>query len=123
MNVENAVAAVALLWVAGFDEAKLREGLETFRGVKRRFDFHINTPELIYMDDYAHHPEELRAALSSVRGMFPGRKITAVSSRTSIHAHGISIAVSPRRSHWRTRCCSSPSIRPVKSLSKAYRPT
>lgn len=57
MNVENAVAAVALLWVAGFDEAKLREGLETFRGVKRRFDFHINTPELIYMDDYAHHPE------------------------------------------------------------------
>lgn len=78
VNVENAVAAVALLWVAGFDEAKLREGLETFRGVKRRFDFHINTPELIYMDDYAHHPEELRAALSSVRGMFPGRKITAV---------------------------------------------
>ena len=57
---------------------RLREGLETFRGVKRRFDFHINTPELIYMDDYAHHPEELRAALSSVRGMFPGRKITAV---------------------------------------------
>lgn len=46
--------------------------------MKRRFDFHINTPELIYMDDYAHHPEELRAALSSVRGMFPGRKITAV---------------------------------------------
>ena len=73
-----AAVSLALLWVAGFDEAKLREGLETFRGVKRRFDFHINTPELIYMDDYAHHPEELRAALSSVRGMFPGRKITAV---------------------------------------------
>ncbi len=78
VNVENAVAATALLWVAGFDEEKLREGLETFRGVKRRFDFHINTPQLIYMDDYAHHPEELRAALSSVRSMFPGRRITAI---------------------------------------------
>lgn len=78
INVENAIAAVALLWTAGFDEEKLKEALETFKGVKRRFDFYINTPELIYMDDYAHHPEELRAAISSVREMFPGRKITAI---------------------------------------------
>ncbi|HIW98168.1 MAG TPA: UDP-N-acetylmuramate--L-alanine ligase [Candidatus Tidjanibacter gallistercoris] len=78
VNVENAVAAVALLWTAGFDEARLREGLESFRGVRRRFDFRINTPERIYMDDYAHHPAELRAAIASVRGMFPGRRITAI---------------------------------------------
>ena len=78
VNVENAVAATALVWTAGFDEEKLREGLDSFAGVKRRFDFHINTPELIYMDDYAHHPEELRATLMSVRAMFPHRKITAV---------------------------------------------
>lgn len=62
----------------GFDEEKLREAMSTFNGVKRRFDFYINTPELIYMDDYAHHPEELHAALSSVRAMFPGRRITAI---------------------------------------------
>lgn len=79
INVENAVAAVASLWAAGnVDEDKLREALSTFKGVKRRFDFHINTPALIYMDDYAHHPEELKAAISSVREMFPHRKITAV---------------------------------------------
>lgn len=79
INVENAVAAVASLWAAGdLDEDKLREALDTFKGVKRRFDFHINTPQLIYMDDYAHHPEELKAALSSVRDMFPDRKITAI---------------------------------------------
>ena len=78
VNVENSVAAVALLWTAGFDEAKLKEGLESFRGVRRRFDFHLNTPEVIYMDDYAHHPAELRAALTSMRRMFPHRRITAI---------------------------------------------
>ncbi len=78
VNVENAVAATAMMWVAGFDERRLKEGLETFRGVRRRFDFHINTPRLIYMDDYAHHPAELRAAITSVREMFPHRRITAI---------------------------------------------
>ncbi len=77
VNVENAVAAAALSWTAGFDEDGLRRGLESFAGVRRRFDFHINTPALAYMDDYAHHPAELRAALVSLRGMFPGRRIVA----------------------------------------------
>lgn len=78
VNVENAVAAVALLWVAGFDERKLKDALASFRGVKRRFEFYINTPHRVYMDDYAHHPRELTAALTSVRAMFPGRRVTAV---------------------------------------------
>ena len=78
INVENCVGAVSLLWVAGFDEEKLKEAIASFSGVKRRFDFYINTPSLVYMDDYAHHPRELRAAIESVREMFPGRKVTAV---------------------------------------------
>ena len=78
VNIENAVAALSMLWVAGFDESRVRRALATFKGVKRRFDFYINTPQLVYMDDYAHHPEELRAALTSLRGMFPERKIKAV---------------------------------------------
>lgn len=78
VNVENAIAASALLWCAGFDEEKLKEAIATFDGVKRRFDFYINTPRVVYMDDYAHHPEELRAALTSLRGMFPNRKISVV---------------------------------------------
>ena len=53
-------------------------GLASFTGVKRRFDFYLNTPEQVYMDDYAHHPRELAATLTSVRGMFPGRRITAL---------------------------------------------
>ena len=78
VNVENCVAAAAMLWVAGFDEAKLRAAIASFSGVKRRFDFYVNTPKHIYMDDYAHHPNELRAAITSVREMFPARKLTVV---------------------------------------------
>lgn len=84
VNVENSIAAVSLMWAAArmrnepLDHDKLRRALAEFRGVKRRFDFHVNMPRASYMDDYAHHPEELAAALSSLRGMFPGRRITAV---------------------------------------------
>ncbi len=79
VNVENVVAAAALVWCSGgFEDDKIREAIASFRGVRRRFDFYINTPRIVYMDDYAHHPEELRAAIGSLRGIFPGRKITAI---------------------------------------------
>lgn len=77
INVENAVAAVAALWAAGdFDEKGLKRGLEEFEGVKRRFEVYLNTPKAVYIDDYAHHPEELSAAIRSIRGMFPERHLT-----------------------------------------------
>ncbi len=79
INVENCVGAVAMLWAAGgYDEDKLREAIRSFSGVKRRFDMYINTPKLLYMDDYAHHPRELKATISSIKALFPNRKITAV---------------------------------------------
>lgn len=84
VNIENAVAAVASVWCAArmegaaFDEERLKRALAEFSGVKRRFEFYINTPKQVYMDDYAHHPRELAAALTSVCRMFPGRKVTAV---------------------------------------------
>ena len=84
VNIENSVAAVASMWCAARSrgevlcEDKLRRGLEQYSGVKRRFEFYINTPRQVYMDDYAHHPEELEATITSVRRMFPKRKITAV---------------------------------------------
>lgn len=84
VNVENAVAAVAAIWCAAkaeggtLDTERLRHALATFAGVKRRFEFYVNTPRQVYMDDYAHHPRELTAALTSVRRMFPGRRVTAI---------------------------------------------
>lgn len=83
VNVENCVAACALVWCEGFlSDDRLREAIATFRGVRRRFDFWVNDPEVpagtVYMDDYAHHPAELRAMLTSVRKMFPDRELTVV---------------------------------------------
>ena len=84
VNVENAVAAAAAMWCAArargerLDEERLRGALASFAGVKRRVEFYLNTPKQVYMDDYAHHPRELTATLTSVRKMFPGRRITAL---------------------------------------------
>ena len=84
VNIENSVAAVASMWCAArkrgekLDLDLLRKGLSEYSGVKRRFEFYINTPRQVYMDDYAHHPEELEAAITSVRKMFPKRHLTAI---------------------------------------------
>ena len=67
-----------MMWVAGFDEDRLREAIESFRGVKRRMDVQYHGDDRIYIDDYAHHPEELRRTICSVREMFPGKSVTAV---------------------------------------------
>ena len=81
VNIENSVAAVALLWsVEGDlkDHDALHRALAEFSGVKRRFEFYVNTPKGVYMDDYAHHPRELAATITSVKQMFPSRKVTAI---------------------------------------------
>ena len=78
VNVENAVAASAICLCYGTDGQKLRHAIGTFKGVQRRLDEHINRPGLVYIDDYAHHPAELASAISSLRGIFPGRKLTGV---------------------------------------------
>lgn len=78
INVENAIAAVALALTVTDDTEALKRALASFGGVRRRFDFHINTPMLTFLDDYAHHPEELRASISSVKAMFPNRKVCGV---------------------------------------------
>lgn len=78
VNVENAIAASAIALTYGLEPEKVRHALGTFQGVKRRFDIHVNTPECSYIDDYAHHPKEIAAAVSSMRDIFPGRKLTAI---------------------------------------------
>jgi UDP-N-acetylmuramate--alanine ligase len=76
--VENAVAASAIALTYGLAPEKVRHALGTFQGVKRRFDIHVNRPGCSYIDDYAHHPKEIAAAISSMRDIFPGRKLTAI---------------------------------------------
>ena len=76
INVDNAVAALAICWINGCTDQELREGMKTFGGAKRRFDFYIKRDDLVLMDDYAHHPDEVKASLSSVMKLFSGREVT-----------------------------------------------
>ena len=78
VNVENSIAAAAICLCYGVDAQKVRSAIDSFKGAVRRLDEHINTPSLTYVDDYAHHPAELATAISSLRGIFPGRKITGI---------------------------------------------
>jgi len=77
-NAENAIACLALCQFIGLNEDEIRHGLESFKGVKRRFEYQIRTPKLVYIDDYAHHPTEIKALIDSVQLLYPGRKITGV---------------------------------------------
>ena len=77
-NVENALAAIAIAIDHGVTEDQIRTGIKSFRGVKRRFEIHCSEPDHIYIDDYAHHPEEIKACLSSVRAMYPMSRLTVV---------------------------------------------
>jgi UDP-N-acetylmuramate--alanine ligase len=98
-NVENAIAAAATGHVAGLPWKQTREALKSYRGVQRRFDLQISRKDLVYIDDYAHHPEELKACITAVRELYPGRKITGVFqphlySRTRDFADGFAEALS-----------------------------
>lgn len=77
-NAENALAVITLTRELGLSEEEIRFGLKTFKGVKRRFEYHVRTENLIYIDDYAHHPTEIHALVSSVRLLYPNKKITGV---------------------------------------------
>lgn len=78
INVENSVAAMALAWLNGVTAEELRVGISSFSGIYRRFNIVYKSEKTVYMDDYAHHPSELKASISSIKELYPGRKITGV---------------------------------------------
>ena len=77
-NVENAVAASALTSMAGINEEGIRKGIAAFEGLVRRFDLRFQKSGVVYIDDYAHHPNEISALIGSIRLLFPGAKITGI---------------------------------------------
>ena len=77
-NVENAVAASAVAHSCGVDQYQLRSGLKSFEGVCRRFDYRIREKELVYIDDYAHHPAEIRSTIESVRYLYPDKRVVGI---------------------------------------------
>lgn len=78
INIENGVAAMALAWLNGAAAKEIKAAMATFRGARRRFDFHLKTDKVVLIDDYAHHPAEIKASILSVRELYPDRKITGI---------------------------------------------
>lgn len=77
-NIENAVAAIAIAGYLKIDEAKIKKAIAGFKGVKRRFEYIVKSGSHILIDDYAHHPEELRALLNGAKELYPNKKCTVV---------------------------------------------
>ena len=78
VNLENGIAAMAMAWMNGVSEKELKTAMATFAGVKRRFDFHIKRDDIVFLDDYAHHPEELKSSIESVRKLYSDKKLSVV---------------------------------------------
>ncbi len=78
VNIENGVAAMALAWLNGVTPEEIRGGMETFAGPVRRFDFHLKKDDIVLLDDYAHHPAELKASIQSVKELYPDKKVTGI---------------------------------------------
>jgi len=98
-NMENAIAALLVAMKLGISETKIREALASFKGVKRRFEFVIKQKNLVYIDDYAHHPAEIEAFLKSLKEMYKAKKITVIFqphlfTRTRDFAEGFSKSLS-----------------------------
>ena len=78
INIENGVAAMALAHLNGVTDEEIRQGMASFRGVDRRFDFKIKTDRLVFLSDYAHHPAEIAQSVKSIRELYRDKKITAI---------------------------------------------
>ncbi len=78
INVENAVAAMTIAYLNGVTKEELQHAIETFKGIERRFDFQLQTENVRFIDDYAHHPEELKASIQSIRKLYPNKSICGI---------------------------------------------
>ena len=78
VNIENAVAAITVALLVGVSHEQIKERVASFKGVQRRFNIHVNTPKVVYIDDYAHHPQEIATAIDSIRKLFPERRLVGV---------------------------------------------
>lgn len=78
VNIENGVAAMAVAWLNGVSAEDMKQAMATFAGPRRRFDFHLKTDSVVLIDDYAHHPAELKASIVSVKELYAGRKVTGI---------------------------------------------
>ncbi|MDR0348171.1 MAG: UDP-N-acetylmuramate--L-alanine ligase [Tannerella sp.] len=78
INIENSIAAIAAAWLNGVSSVEIKNAIKSFAGVKRRFDFYLKSDHMVLIDDYAHHPEELKNSILSVKELYADRKVTGI---------------------------------------------
>lgn len=78
INIENAVASIAIAWLNGIPAQDIRKAMASFKGAKRRFDFWVKEKNIVMIDDYAHHPDEIRASITSVKALYPEKRISVI---------------------------------------------
>ena len=78
INIENGIAAMALAQISGVNAEEIKIGMASFRGVDRRFDFKIKNSKVVYLNDYAHHPEEIKQSILSMRALYKDKKLTGI---------------------------------------------
>lgn len=78
INIENSIAAIAIAWMNGVNAEEIKQAIASFAGPRRRFDFHLKKDHIVLIDDYAHHPEEIKASILSVKELYAGRKVTGI---------------------------------------------
>jgi len=78
INIENSIAAAAAAELSGATPSEIRNAISTFRGAKRRFDVRLKNDKQVFIDDYAHHPQELTASISSIKALYPDKKVTGI---------------------------------------------
>jgi UDP-N-acetylmuramate--alanine ligase len=78
VNVENAVAACTMALLLGLEPERIKHAMEDFSGIQRRFEYHVKSDRMVFIDDYAHHPKEIEATLVSLRALYPDKKLTGI---------------------------------------------
>jgi len=78
VNIENSIAAITVALLAGVSPEQIKKRMASFKGVWRRFNIHVHTPRVVYIDDYAHHPQEIATTIDSVRKLYPERRLIGV---------------------------------------------
>lgn len=118
VNIENGIAAMALAQIAGVSNEEIKSAMPTFGGVDRRFDFKIKEDNLVFLSDYAHHPAEIKQSISSIKALYPDKKLQLYSSRTYIPGPETSIKNLQKVCHWQTKLYCLTFILPESFLLK-----
>lgn len=115
VNIENGIAAMALAQIGGATPEEIKQAMPGFKGVDRRFDFKLKNDHIAFMSDYAHHPAEIKQSISSVRMLYPDKRLRLFSNLTCTHVLATSTKILQTACHCSTRLSCLTFIQPANN--------